>query len=71
MMVAGPAGHDVGKLSVCMSSGCPVDVESPPQSVADVERSEFKAARHKATQDEVDDHKTSCTFEAARQSQGR
>ena len=33
-----------GELSVRMPSGFPEDVEPPPQSVADTERSQYKAA---------------------------
>ena len=40
MMAGGSAVEDnIGESNVCMPSGCPEDVEPPPQSVADAERS--------------------------------
>ena len=39
LMAGGPAVEKKGELSVCMPSGFPRDVEPPPQSVVDVERS--------------------------------
>ena len=46
MMAGGPAaGENKGELSVRIPSGFPEDVEPPPQSVADVERSQYKAER--------------------------
>ena len=56
-------------LSVCMPSGFPEDVKSPPQSVVDVERSQYKAARHEAMKIELDGHKMTRTYEAASPSQ--
>ena len=44
IMGGGPAVEEKRELSVRMPSGFPVDVEPPPQSVADVERSKYKAA---------------------------
>ena len=45
MMAGGPAAEEnKGELSVRMPSGFPEDVEPPPQSVADTERSQYKAA---------------------------
>ena len=45
MMAGGPAaGENKGELSVRMPNGFPEDVEPPPQSVADIERSQYKAA---------------------------
>ena len=42
MMAGGPAMEEnEGELSVRMPSGFPEDVEPPPQSVADVERSKY------------------------------
>ena len=45
-MMAGapPADENKGELSVCMPNGFPEDVEPPPQSVADIERSQYKTA---------------------------
>ena len=56
---------------MCMPSGFPVGVEPTPQSVADVERSEYKAAWRKAMKTELDGHKTTGTYEAATPSRGR
>ena len=54
MLVGGPAVEETKpELSVCMPSGFPEDVEPPPQSVADVERSQHKAAWREAMQSEV------------------
>ena len=46
LVAVGPAAGNVTGLSVCMPSGFQKDVEPPPQSVADVERSQHKAPRH-------------------------
>ena len=45
-MMAGapPAEENKGELSVCMPNGFPEDVEPPPQSVVDIERSQYKTA---------------------------
>ena len=50
--------------NVCMPS-FPADVEPPPQSEANVERSINKAAWHEAMNIELDRHKTSGTYETA------
>ena len=66
VMAGGPAAEEhTGESNVCMPSGFPEDVEPPPQSVADVERSQYKAAWRKAMKTELDGHKTSGTYEAA------
>ena len=57
--------------NVCMPSGFPEDVEPPPQSVADVERSQCKAAWRKAMKTELDGHETTGTYEAATPPRGR
>ena len=45
MMAGAPAAEEnKGELSVRMPSGFPEDVEPPPQSVADIERSQYKPA---------------------------
>ena len=45
IMAGGPAVEEnQGESNVCMPSGFPEDVEPPPPSVADVERSQYKAA---------------------------
>ena len=51
--------------------GFPSDVEPPPQSSADVERSKFTAAWHEATKIELDEHKTTGAYTAATPPQGR
>ena len=49
MMAEGPAVEENKEVSnVCTPSGFPEDVEPPPQSVADVEGSQYKAAWRKA-----------------------
>ena len=60
-----------GGSSVCMSSGFSEDVEPPPQSVADVERSQYKAAWRKAINNELDGHKATGIYEAATLPRGR
>ena len=60
-----------GELSVCTSSGFPEGVEPPPQSVADVERSQYEAVWHEAMKIELDGHKTTGTYETATPPQGR
>ena len=48
MVAGGTAAEDnIGESNVCMPSGIPEDVKPPPQSVADVERSQYKAAWRK------------------------
>ena len=72
MMAGGPAVEDnKGKLRVCMLSVFPEDVEPPPQSVADVERSKYKAAWREAMNNELDGGKTTGTYEAAAPPQRR
>ena len=55
-MMAGGSVEYNGELNVCMPSGFRADVEWPPQSAADVERSKYKAAWHKTTKIELDGH---------------
>ena len=72
MMPGGPVVEDnKGELCVCTPSGFPEDVEPPPQSVADVERSKDKAAWREAMKNELDGHKTTGTYEAATPPRGR
>ena len=66
MMAGGPAAEEnKGELSVRMPSSFPEDVEPPPQSRADVERSQYKAVWHEAMTAELDGHKTTGTYQAA------
>ena len=72
MMAGGPAVEEnKGESNVCMPSGFQEDVEPPPQSVADVERSQYKAAWREAMKTELDGHKTTGTYEAATPPRGR
>ena len=72
MIAGGPAVEEnKGKLSVCMPSDFPEDVEPPPQFVADVERSNYKAAWREAMKNELDGYKTTGTYEAATPSRGQ
>ena len=71
LLAGGSAVENKGKLSVCMPSGFPEDEEPPPQSTADVERSQYKATRRKAMKIELDSHETTGTREAATPPQGR
>ena len=72
MMAGGPAVEDYkGELRVCMPSGFPEDVEPPPQSVADVERSKYKAAWLEAMKNELNRHKTTGTNKTATPPRGR
>ena len=72
MMAGGPAAEEnTGESNVCMPSGFPEDVEPPPQSVADVERSQYRTAWRKAMKTELDGHKTTGTYEAATPPRGR
>ena len=58
MMAGVPAVEDNnGELRVCKPRGFPEDVEPPPQSVADVERSKCKAAWREAMKNELDGNK--------------
>ena len=70
-MMAGGHVENKGESNVCMSSGFPVDVEPPPQSAADVERSKYKEAWHEAMKIELEGHKPTGTNEAATQPLGR
>ena len=70
-MAGGPAVENKGELSVCMPRGFPEDVEPPPQSIAGVERPQYKAAWHEAMRIEWDGHKTTGTYEVATPPQGR
>ena len=54
-----------------MPSGFPEDVEPLSQSVADVERSKYKAAWREAMKSELDGHKTTGIYEAATPPRGR
>ena len=56
---------------MCMPNGFPEDVEPPPQAVADVEHSQYKAAWRKAIETELDGHKTTGAYEAATPPRGR
>lgn len=71
LMAGGLASESKRKLSARMPSGFSEDVEPPPQSVAYVERSEYKAALQEDMNIESDAHKTAGTCEAATPSQGR
>ena len=71
LMAGGSAADNKGELTVRMPSGFPEHVEPPPQSVADVERSQYKAAWQEAMKIELDGHKTTGTYEAAIPPQGR
>ena len=72
MMAGGPAVEEnKWGLSVCMPSGFPEDVEPPPQSVADVKCSQYKAAWHEAMKIELDGHTPTGTYEAATPPRGR
>ena len=53
------------ELSLRMPSVFPEDAEPPPQAVADVERSQHKAAWHEGMKIELDGHTTTGTYEAA------
>ena len=64
-MAGGPAVENKGKVRVCILCGFPEDVKPPPQSVADVERSQCKTAWHEVMHIELDGHKTTGTYEAA------
>ena len=71
-MAGRPAVEDnKGELSACMTSGFPEAVEPPPQSVADVKRSQYKEASREAMKSELDGHKPTGTYEAATPLRGR
>ena len=61
-MMAGGSAETKRELSVSMPSCFPADVEPPPQSIADVERSKYKAAWHEAIKIELDGDKTTGTY---------
>ena len=70
MMAGGPAVEEnKEELSVCIPSGPPE--EPPPQSVADVERSQYTVAWRDAMKNELDGHETTGTYEAATPPRGR
>ena len=75
LMAGGPAADKKGELSARMPSGFPEHVEPPPQSVADVERSQYRAAWQETWQEtmkiELDGHKTTGTYEVATPPQGQ
>ena len=72
MMAGGPAGEENnGESNVCMPSDFPEDVEPPPQSVADVKSSQYKAAWRKAMKTELDGHKMTGIYKAATLPRGR
>ena len=72
MMAGGPAAEEnKGESNVCMPRGFPEDVEPPLQSVADVKRSQCKAAWRKVMKSELDGHKTTGIYEAATPPRGR
>ena len=72
MMAGGPvAEENKGESNVCMPSSFSEDVEPPPQSVADVECSQYKAAWRKAMKTELGGHKTTGTYEATTPPRGR
>ena len=58
LMAGRPAVKRRGKLGMCMPSDFPEDVQPPPQSVADVERSRYKSVWHEATKLELDGNNT-------------
>ena len=59
-----------GELSLCMPRSFLEDKEPPPQSPADVERSQHKATWHEAMKIELNCHKTTGTYEAPTPPQG-
>ena len=63
MMAGGPV-ENKWVLNVCMPTVFPADVEPPPQSTPDFERSKYKAAWHEARTIESDGHKTTGTDDA-------
>ena len=72
MMAGGRAAEEnTGESNLFLPSDFPEDVEPPPQSVADEERSQYKAAWRKAMKTESDGHKTTGTYEAATPPRGR
>ena len=70
MMAGGPVDNK-GELHACTASDFPADVEPPPQSAADVERSKYILAWHEAMKIDLDVHKTTGNCEAATPPLGR
>ena len=56
--MAGRPVENRGQLSVRMPRGFPANVEPPPKSAADLERSELIATWLETIKDEFDGHKT-------------
>ena len=56
---------------MCMRSGFPETVEPSSQSLADVERSQYKATWHETLEVELDGHQTTGACEGATLPQGR
>ena len=71
LMAGGPAADKKEEFSARAPSGFPEHVEPPPQSVADVERSQYRAAWQETMKIELDGHKTTGTYEAATPPQGQ
>ena len=72
MMAGGPAAEEnKGELSVRMPRHFPDDVEPSPQSLSDVESSQYKVAWHETMKVELDGHKTTGACEAATPPRGR
>ena len=72
MMAGGPAAEEnKGELSVRMPRHFPDDVEPSPQSLSDVESSQYKVAWHETMKVELDGHKTTGTYDAATPPRGR
>ena len=71
-MTRGPAAEkSTGESNVLMPSDFPEDVKPPPQSVVDVEHSQYKAAWRDDMITELDGHKLTATYEAATPSRRR
>lgn len=71
MMVGGLAVENREELSVPTPSGFPEYVEPPPQSVAKIERSKYRAAWHEAMKVDLDGYKTTGTYERSRDTPAR
>ena len=56
---------------MCTPSGFPEDRDPSPQSVANVERSLYRAAWREAMKTELDGHKTTGTYKSATPPRGR
>lgn len=70
LMAGRLAADNKGEFNVHMTSGFLAHVKPPPQSVADVERFEYEAARQEKATIEMDGHTTTGTYEAATPLQG-